>query len=113
MNLPLRRRTLWLGLNALGICCYLKLASSLWAPPDEYGMPGGPGDAFYWLLYLVPILVGFLTLNFAALTVILRRGLHPNLVISLVAWFVVAALWGATVSLDHERSVRYIEARYV
>ena len=49
-----RRSTLWVILNILGMALYIHLGMALWVRPGEEGTPGGPGDAFYWILTLVP-----------------------------------------------------------
>src|SRR5215510_11112685 len=95
------RRILWLTLNVVGVGVYLWLASALWVRPGEEGEPGGPGDAFYWLFYLVPILLSSLVINLVALFVIIRR-----IVVSrrgwaaLALWLSVAAVWAGAVAYD-------------
>ena len=92
---------------------YLWLAASLWVRPGEEGEPGGPGDAFYWLFLLVPILVSYLAINVVALVAIVRRLMLSGRGWSALAlWLVAAALWAGTVAYDHHRSVRYIDAQY-
>ena len=107
-----RRRTLWIALNVLGMAVYLKLASALWVRPGEEGTPGGPGDAFYWLLVLVPVLAVFAVLNFIALTAIVRRARALGRRVALALWLAVAVLWIGAAVMDHLHSVRHIEARY-
>ena len=112
MKSLIRRRTLWLSLNVLGMVVYLKLASALWVRPSEEGTTGGPGDAFYWLLILIPILAGFFILNSIALAAIVRRLRVIGQRVALTLWLAVATLWIGAVVVDHLHSVRYIDAQY-
>ncbi len=112
MKAVLRRRTLWLAVNAAGIAVYLYLASKLWVVPGEEGTPGGPGEAFYWLLCLVPVLGLFLTFNIVALFAVLLRGSAKRLSVALLVWAIVASLWVGTLAVDHYRSIRYVDAQY-
>jgi hypothetical protein len=96
----------------LGMVAYLKLASALWVRPGEEGTPGGAGDAFYWLLILVPILVGFFLLNSLALFAIIRRMRPVGRRLALALWFAVAAMWIGVVVVDHFESFRRIDAQY-
>ena len=112
MKSLIRRRTLWLSLNVLGMAVYLTLASALWVRPGEEGTPGGPGDAFYWLLILIPILAGFFVLNSITLAVIVRRLRVIGQCVALTLWLAVALLWIGAVVVDHLHSVRYIDAQY-
>jgi len=112
MSLHFRCRTRWIICNAVGMLLYLYLASTLWVRPGEDGLPGGPGDAFYWLLYLVPILLTFLLGNLAALTVIAFRRSGRHRVVAVAVWCVIASLWVGIAAVDHQRSVHYIDAQY-
>ncbi len=112
MRSVFRRRTWWIFCNAVGMMVYLYLASDLWVLPGEEGQPGGPGDAFYWLFFLVPILVVFVLANLVVLTVIAWRRRGRQRLVAASVWGAVAVLWVATVAVDHQRSVRYIDARY-
>jgi hypothetical protein len=73
MRLIPRRRTCLIIVNACGMVMYLYLASDLRVLPGEDGLPGGPGDAFYWLFFLVPVLVMFMMANLVVLAVIAFR----------------------------------------
>jgi len=111
MHVLMRRSILWVFVNVAGMVAYLKLASALWVFAGEEGTPGGPGDAFYWLLYLVPLLAAFLIFNSAALLVIVRRPETSGRKVALNVWRVVAALWLAAVAFDHHKSFRAIDAK--
>ena len=111
MHLLHRRSSLWVVLNVVGMATYLKLASALWVQPGEEGTPGGPGDAFYWLFLLLPLLVAFLVLNSAALFVLVRRIRVSKGKAPLAIWLAIATLWAATVAFDHHRSLRVIDAQ--
>ena len=109
----LRRRSFWWALaNIAGVLAYLKLASALWVLPGEEGTPGGPGDAFYWLFLLVPVLAAFFLFNSAVLFVIARRIRAERTKSSLAVWFAVAGLWVSAVAYDHHKSYRVIDAQY-
>ena len=112
MHVLLRRSFLWVFVNVAGMATYLKLASALWVAPGEEGTPGGPGDAFYWLLYLVPLLIAFLILNSVALFFMVRRPQTTGKKPALNLWRIVAALWLATIAFDHHKSFRAIDAKY-
>ena len=112
MHVLLRRSSLWVFVNVAGMAAYLKLASALWVLPGEEGTPGGPGDAFYWLLYLAPLLIAFLILNSVALFLIVRRPQTSRRRIALNLWRIVAALWLGTVAFDHHKSFRTIDAKH-
>ncbi|CAN7731466.1 hypothetical protein LJR069_006372 [Variovorax paradoxus] len=105
MKTLLRRRTLWIAVNLLGMAVYLKLASALWVVSGEEGMPRGPGDAFYWLFFLVPVLAAFTLMNSMALLIILSRFRRYGGRVALAVWFAVAVLWAGTVVIDHQRQV--------
>ena len=105
-----RRRTLWIVCNAVGMTAYLYLASTLWVLPGEEGLPGGPGDAFYWFLILVPILVAFMAGNLVVLAVIAWRRRGRQRLVAAGVWVVIAVLWIGTVAADQQRSFRHIDA---
>jgi hypothetical protein len=107
-----RLRWIWLALNLCGMGAYLWLASALWVKPGTEGEPGGPGDAFYWLFLLVPILGSFLILDLATLFVILfqRRGFA--LKVALAWWAATAVLWISVVAFDHHKAFRVISPEY-
>jgi hypothetical protein len=94
------------------MAAYLKLASALWVLPGEEGTPGGPGDAFYWLFLLVPVLVAFAAFNSVALFFVVRRVQTSSGKAALFIWFAVAGLWVATVAIDRHKSFRAIDAQY-
>ena len=80
--------------------------------PGEEGTPGGPGDAFYWLLVLVPVLAVFVVLNSIALTAIVQRPRALGRRVALALWLAVAVLWVGAVVTDHLHSVRHLDAQY-
>jgi hypothetical protein len=109
----LRKRWLWASLNVAAMILFLKVGSALWVLPGEEGMPGGPGDAFYFAFTVVPILVAFLLLDLAALAWILFRTPRPDRLMALALWLAVASLWFGAVAFDHHKSFRKIDARYL
>ena len=98
--------------NIAGMALYLWLASSLWVRPGEEGTPGGPGDAFYWLFVIVPILGAYFLIDLAALLVILFQRRGHALKKALILWGTVAALWGIVVAFDHHKGFRNIDPQY-
>ncbi len=108
MGFRFRRAPLWIVLNLAGMLIYLWLASDLWTVPGEEGLPGGPGDAFYWVLMLAPILLIFLTVNLLALYAIIRKTRRTGRLSSLGVWVIVAGLWMITNGYDNHRSFRII-----
>lgn len=95
-----------------GMVLFLRVASALWVQPSERGTPGGPGDALYWFLFVVPILVAFFLLNISALLAILLRTPKPERRVVLAVWLVIVALWVGVVVVDHHLSFRSIDAQY-
>ena len=107
-----RRSVLWVGMNIAGVALFLYLGARLWVLPGEEGTPGGPGDAFYWVLTLFPVLVAFLIFNTIVLVAIVRRVRTTQDKRPLLVCLAVAVLWLAAVGYDHHRSFRVIDAQY-
>src|SRR5262249_54929311 len=74
--------------------------------------PGGPGDAFYWLLNLVPILVAFALLNSAALVKVLLDYRRTRNVNPLLLWVIVLSVWFNVLAFDHIKSLRFVDSKY-
>jgi hypothetical protein len=108
----LRRSAWWVAVNVAGICLYIYLASALWVLPGEEGQPGGPGDAFYWLFLLVPIVFLFLIGNAITLIFAMRGLKNGGNEIALTAWFAIGALWICALGYDQHRSFRVIDPPY-
>lgn len=68
-----RHSVLWIALNLAGVILYVYFGMALWVQPGEEGLPGGPGDAFYWILTQVPLAIVFLLLNVVALCIAFLR----------------------------------------
>ena len=73
MRFLLRPASCWVLFNFLGMAGYLFLASTLRVQPGEEGVPGGPGDGFYWLVCLAPALALFFGLHVTALFFVVRQ----------------------------------------
>ncbi len=107
-----RKQWLWALLNVAGMILFLRVGSALWVPPGEEGMPGGPGDAFYFFLIMVPILLAFLVLDVVALGWILFRTPRAERLARSVLWLAVATLWCAAVGFDLYKGFRTINPEY-
>jgi hypothetical protein len=100
----------WVPLNVAGMAVFLRLASALWVWPGDEGMPGGPGDAFYWLFMLVPILITFLVANMIALVLAWRRTSGRARHIMVAICLGIAVAWVGAIAFDHYKSYRVINA---
>ena len=99
---------LWVLLNLAGMTLYLWLASALWVSAGDEGTPGGPGDAFYFFLFLVPLLFAFAVANAVFLLFIFRQiGLWKGIVVFAI-WYALATLWLVTEAFDHKKSFRIV-----
>jgi hypothetical protein len=110
MHAVLRHTWWWVPLNVVGMAVYLWLASALWVWPGDVGMPGGPGDAFYWLFVVVPVLLAFVIANALALMLAWRRTSGRLRHIMVAMWLAIALAWAVTVVFDHYKSYRVINA---
>ncbi len=111
-----RWMTLWIALNLAGMAFYLKVASVLWVHPGEEGTPGGPGDGFYSLVCVLPILMVYSVINFVAFVLSLRQLLrtqNSENKVGLVICVCLIVLWTGTVAFDQYRSFRVIDRKYV
>ena len=113
MRILLRRRPLWLAVNAMGLGAFLFAASGFWVRPGEEGLPVGPADGFIWLFTVAPILGVFAIFNVCALVAIARRRASTPIRAAFALWVIVAVLWAGALVVDHWRSVRYVDAAYV
>lgn len=113
MGYSKRKLIQWIAINIVGMAAYLWAASALWVRPGEEGTPGGPGDAFYWLFILVPIMVCFAVINLAALISVLREAFRNRRFWPILAWLIVMALWSALLVFDRFKSLRVIDPAYV
>ncbi len=110
MRFLLRRASWWVLFNFAGMAGYLFLASMLWVRPGEEGVPGGPGDGFYRLVCLVPVLVLFFALNVAALFFVVYQIKRTGRKRALALWLGVALLWMGTAALDQHKSFRTMDS---
>jgi hypothetical protein len=106
------RSTLWVALNIAGMLVFLLLGRALWVRPGEEGEPGGPGDGFYLLFVLVPILVTYMAVDLAALAAIVCRLRKVGKFEPLLVWLAITALWFCAVAYDYHRSARHIDREY-
>ena len=96
----------WPALNLAGMALYLRLASTLWPFPGEENLPGAAGDAFFWFLEIVPLLVVAIFGNVGAFVFVIRNRKRRDGLTNALVWAVVAALWLSVVIYGEERAVR-------
>lgn len=113
MGYLMRRLSRWVAINLIGMAAYLWAASALWVRPGEEGTPGGPGDAFYWLFTLVPIMVVFAGFNVAKFILVLREAFRNRRLAPLVVWLMVITLWAAVLVFDRYKAFTVIDPAYV
>jgi hypothetical protein len=108
MTLHFRRAPIWTVLNLIGMGTYLRLGLGLWTMPGDEGLPGGPGDAIYWFLFMLPVLLAYLAFNLMALSAIIQRVRQTGRLNSLYIWLAIAILWIVSFRYDNLRSFRAI-----
>ena len=108
MTLHFRRAPIWIVLNLIGMVTYLRLGSVLWTIPGDEGLPGGPGDAFYWFFLMLPVLTAYLVLDLISLSAIIKRVRQTRRLDSLYIWLAIIIFWIATIRYDNLRSVRVV-----
>jgi small-conductance mechanosensitive channel len=108
-----RRLIQWIAINLVGMTAYLWMASALWIRLGEEGTPGGPGDAFYSLFILVPIIVVFIAINLTVLVPVLREAVRNHRFWPFMAWLIMIALWAALLAFDRYKSFTVIDPAYV
>lgn len=89
---------------------YLLLASRIWPIDGEEGTPGGPGDAFYVFFVLWPFLLIILVMHVISFFRIIRTAEKRRS--ALLAWIIVAALWGGVLLIDQARHAYVISEEY-
>jgi hypothetical protein len=94
--LPISNRAwIWIAFNLLGVTYFLACASRLWG---DVNIPSF-GDAFYWLLYILPALLISLVVNILALGhLIASRGRALRL--RAAVWASITCLWLIAVMVD-------------
>src|SRR6185369_13038216 len=108
-----QRAVQWVLLNVGGMVTYVCLASHLWVPASHFGEPGGPGDAFYAVFTLFPVLVFFGALDSVAFVVIIRRiQQRAQTACALCTWFAVMSVWVSVLLFDRLMAFNIIDARY-
>lgn len=100
----------WTLCNIAGMTLYLLLASRLWPIDGEEGTPGGPGDAFYVFFVLRPFLLIILVMHVIAFFRVIRTAEKRSS--ALLAWIIVAALWGGVFLIDQARHACAISEKY-
>jgi hypothetical protein len=106
--LVFRRAHIWMVLNFIGMATYLRLGSGLWTIPGDEGLPGGPGDAFYWVFLMIPVILAYLVFNLISLSAIIERVRHTGRLNALYIWLAIGVLWIVTFRYDNLRSFRVI-----
>jgi hypothetical protein len=104
MTIRFRRAPFWIVLNLVGMATYLRLGAAIWRVPGDDGLPGGPGDAFYWFFMMLPVLLAYLVFNVISLFPICKRVRETGLLNSLYIWLAIASIWIVTFCYDNLRS---------
>lgn len=73
-----RRAHIWNAIKLIGMAAYLRLGSALWTIPGDKGLPGGPGDAMYGVVFIVPVLLAYAAFNLISLSAIVDRVLQTG-----------------------------------
>src|SRR5690349_16992847 len=89
--------------NPLCVSLYLYYASSIWAPPEERGLYGGPGDPIIWGLSAFPWLAAGVLANIAVIPII-ASGLfrHKDKRLFFV-WCTFVLAWTSAIVYDNFR----------
>jgi len=102
----------WITLNVVGASLYLFLASQLWVANGEEGTPGGPGDVFYWVFTLVPLLVLFFICNCTASIFAFRKTKSAGRKHFAYILILLTVIWLLVLIFDHGMATRYINAEF-
>ena len=108
MPLHFRRTPIWIVLNLIGMATYLRLGLDFWTIPGDKGLPGGPGNAFYWFFLMLPVLLAYLVINLISLSAIIERVRQTGRLNALYIWLAIAVLWIVTFRYDRLRCFRVI-----
>lgn len=98
-----RKSISWILINTCGILAFLHFDSAFWAPADKRNLPGGPGDAFLWILSAFPILVLISVADFVWLYAVLKRIYFHREWGSFMIFLAIAILWGGVILLARSR----------
>ncbi len=90
-----KRAWFWIAFNLIAIAYFLFCSSRLWS---DVNLPG-PGDGFYWLIFIAPVLLLCLIINLVALAHIVTSRKRV-LRLRSVVWTAIACLWIAAVVGD-------------
>jgi len=100
----------WLFANLAGVGLYLVSSSALWPEPQDVGFPTGPGEAFYWLFMVAPVLLASLVGNVVVLVHLFRTcNRAPRARFG--AWVLVALVWVAVNSYSTQRSMHDVTSK--
>lgn len=89
--------------NVTCLVFYLYFASYIWAPHEDKGLFGGPGDAIIWVVFALPFIVICIVVNAILLPGFCARAILRGRWRSLATLFVCIMLWVAAVSYDSSR----------
>jgi len=107
-NLPRKRRFSWqaffyIVFNTIGIFLYLRFASQIWAPPEEKGLYGGPGDPIIWVVFAFPFLFFASIVNVIILVWTFVRGILYRKWLAVFVVVGAISCWFAAFEYDNSR----------
>ncbi|QAU23075.1 hypothetical protein EO087_02960 [Dyella sp. M7H15-1] len=97
---------IWVAINAIGLILYLYFSSRIWAPADEAGLMGGPGDPILWAMTALPFLIVCSLINILWFVMILLRKKRSSFLKSFFVWVLVVAAWILANRYDEYRQYR-------
>ncbi|MGR3219285.1 MAG: hypothetical protein ACUZ8H_05625 [Candidatus Anammoxibacter sp.] len=95
----------WILANLIGLTAFVYFSSRIWAPHEDKGLLGGPGDPIIFGLTAFPVLVACALLNLGWLSFIAFRAKHHHPKRPLIIWLVVILLWAG--GIEYVRSRMY------
>jgi hypothetical protein len=89
--------------NVTGIALFLVSASLIWAPPEEKGLYGGPGDPIIWTFFAFPFLAICTLFNFVMSRGVLIQLFYYRDWRPFLLWLMIIAIWFGAIRYDASR----------
>jgi hypothetical protein len=89
--------------NPLCVSLYLFYASWIWAPPEEQGLYGGPGDPIIWGLSALPWLAAGAFANVVVIPIIASDVFRHKDIHLFLVWCTFVLVWIAALVYDNSR----------